>query len=86
LPTFVYLVRGPSRLYKKNPQRSCLEFSAGLSYVQKDSLQLDLVSLYTILCEIARKIIHLQEQLDKGGNDELWILNRRYLATTHYPS
>jgi len=27
--------------------------------------------LYTILCEIARKIVHPQEELDKGGNDDM---------------
>ena len=27
--------------------------------------------------------VHLQEELDKGGNDEMWILNRGFLAKMH---
>jgi hypothetical protein len=67
-----YPERVPSRFHKKKPAQKLFRVLCGfLLRPKKDSLQLDLVSLYTILCEIARKIVHLQEELDKGGNDEL---------------
>jgi len=69
------------RGFIKNPQRSCLEFSAGFSFVQKGLFATRFGLLIYYFRSNSKKNRHLQEERDKGGNDELGILNGGFLAT-----
>jgi len=63
----------------KKPTEKLLEFSAGFSGVQKGLSATNLISLYMILCEKARKTIHLKVIFRKLEDMKVTYLGGKYM-------